>query len=68
MNIVIQRISGAMEELGLIDELIHLIKGFGFAEQLKQLDDEKAALLEKQKSLNEQISVLSKGLVDLQMA
>ncbi|CDS35755.1 histone lysine n methyltransferase setb1 [Echinococcus multilocularis] len=67
-NIMNQRAATALEELGVVDDLVDIMKGVGLLDLLSNLQDEKNKLQQKQVQLSEQLNALTKDLVDLQIS
>lgn len=67
-DIVSQRIPSAIEDLGVAEELVTLIKGFGLSGKLAKLAKEKEILTKKQEALSDQLVALSRDLASLQIS
>lgn len=63
-----QRAATVLEELGVVDDLVNIMKGVGLTDLLSSLQDEKDKLQQKQMELSEQLNALTKDLVDLQIS
>nr|CDS26933.1 histone lysine n methyltransferase setb1 [Hymenolepis microstoma] len=65
-NIVNDRVGAVLEEIGLVKDLSDIIKNLGLGDRLKELQEEKATLLEKQTALTVKLNSLTNQLIDLQ--
>ena len=63
-----QRVATVLEEMGVVENLVSLIKGVGLSDILCNLQNEKSRLQKKQSELADKLSTLAKDLIDLQIS
>ncbi|KAM7533240.1 hypothetical protein Aperf_G00000126347 [Anoplocephala perfoliata] len=65
-NIVNDRVGTVLEDIGVINELSDMIKALGLTNRLKELQEEKSFLRQKQIELVNRLNTMTSQLIDLQ--